>query len=119
MIQLVLRLFQDLLRQKKIKSINQLNPDKVCQLYGLVEILTPLADLTDQMQKELEALGIILPAVTKIKSLLTTAALPMDIASFAVNFSQQCVHMLHTVKDRQTHCSGISVRSKFQDRVGN
>ncbi|CAL8318017.1 unnamed protein product [Merluccius merluccius] len=48
-----------------------------------VSILALLADLTDKMQKELGNLGMNLPAVSEIKSLLTNTALPMGISAFA------------------------------------
>ncbi|KAL7379365.1 hypothetical protein ABVT39_026641 [Epinephelus coioides] len=81
----VLRLFQkDPLWQNKIKSIAaNITLNKLCQLTHLVSVLAPLADLTDKMQKELGNLGMILPAVSEIKSLLTNAALPMGISAFA------------------------------------
>uniref|UniRef100_A0A8C9X343 HAT C-terminal dimerisation domain-containing protein n=1 Tax=Sander lucioperca TaxID=283035 RepID=A0A8C9X343_SANLU len=87
-IQSVIRLFQkDPLWQNKLKSnVANITLNQVCQLTHLVSVLTPLADLTEKMQKELGNLGMILPAVTEIKSLLTDdthAALPMGIAAFA------------------------------------
>lgn len=88
MIQSVIRLFQkDPLWQNKLKSnVANITLNQVRQLTHLVNVLTPLADLTEKMQKELGNLGMILPAVTEIKSLLTDdthAALPMGIAAFA------------------------------------
>lgn len=50
----------------------------------LVHVLIPLADLMDDLPRELGNLGMILPAVKEIKSLLTNdAALPMIVAAFA------------------------------------
>ncbi|CAM4391342.1 unnamed protein product [Leuciscus chuanchicus] len=88
MIQSVIRLFQkDPLWQNKLKSnVANITLNQVRQLTHLVSVLTPLADLTEKMQKELGNLGMILPAVTEIKSLLTNdthAALPKGIAAFA------------------------------------
>lgn len=46
-------------------------------------MLTPLADLMNNLQRELGNLGMILPAVSEIKSLLNNnGALPMMIATF-------------------------------------
>ena len=66
-IQSLLRLFQkDPAWQTKMKLKSQLTLNEVRQLNLLVEVLTPLADLTQCMQKELGNLGIILPAVMEI-----------------------------------------------------
>ncbi len=82
----VLRLFQkDPLWQTKLKTTAaQITLNEVRQLTHLVRVLTPLADLADNLQRELGNLGMILPAVSEIKSLLTIndAALPMMIAAF-------------------------------------
>lgn len=83
MIQSVIRLFQkDLLWQYKLKSnFANITLNQVRQLTHLVSVLTPLADLTEKMQKELGNLGMILPAVTEIKSLLTDDTLHFKWAS--------------------------------------
>lgn len=85
MIDSILRLFQkDPLWQTKLKTTAaHISLNEVRQLTHLVRVLTPLADLTDNLQRELGNLGMILPAVSEIKSLLTDAALPMMIAAFA------------------------------------
>ena len=86
MIDSVLRLFQkDPLWQSKMKtSAAHLTLNEVRQLTQLVGVLTPLAELTNRLQKELGNLGMILPAVSELKSLLTKdAALPMTIAAFS------------------------------------
>ncbi len=86
MIDSVLRLFQkDPLWQTKLKTTAaHITLNEVRQLTHLVRVLTPLVDLTDNLQRELGNLGMILPAVSEIKSLLTIndAALPMMIAAF-------------------------------------
>lgn len=96
MIQSVIRLFQkDPLWQNKLKyNVANITLNQVRQLAHLVSVLTPLADLTEKMQKELGNLGMILPAVTEIKSLLTDdthAALPMGIAAFAETLANKKV----------------------------
>ncbi|KAJ8395781.1 hypothetical protein AAFF_G00028280 [Aldrovandia affinis] len=53
------------------------------RLQCLVDMLVPLADLTDQIQTELGNLGIVLPAVAEIKTLLTSRTQPIGIAAFA------------------------------------
>ncbi|KAL2087297.1 hypothetical protein ACEWY4_018356 [Coilia grayii] len=85
MIDSVLRLFQkDPLWQTKMKtSAAHITLNEVRQLTHLVRVLAPLADLTNNLQKELGNLGMILPAVSELKSLLTDdAAMPMMIAAF-------------------------------------
>ena len=86
MIESVLRLFQkDPLWQNKLKTnVAHLTLNEVRQLTHLANVLAPLADLTEKLQKELGNLGMILPAVTEIKSLLTNDGThPMGIAAFA------------------------------------
>jgi hypothetical protein len=86
MIDSVLQLFhKDPLWQSKMKtSAAHSTLNEVRQLTELVGVLTPLADLTNTLQKELGNLGMILPAVSELKSLLTKeAALPMAIAAFS------------------------------------
>ena len=56
--------------------------NEVCKLTHHTTVLAPLADLIQKMQKELRNLGMMLPAVTEIKSLFTDVALPMGIAAF-------------------------------------
>lgn len=85
MIDSVLRLFQKKpLWQTKMKtSAAHITLNDVKQLTDLVCVLTPLADLTNNLQRELGNLGMSLPAVSEIKSLLTNdAAMPMMIAAF-------------------------------------
>lgn len=90
-----LRMIQ--LWQNKLKSnVANITLNQVRQLTHLVSVLTPLADLTEKMQKELGNLGMILPAVTEIKSLLTDdthAALPMGIAAFAETLANNVWNM--------------------------
>ena len=86
MIESVLRLFQkDPLWQNKLKTnVAHLTLNEVRQLTHLANVLAPLADLTEKLQKELGNLGMILPAVTEIKSLLTNDGTHrMGIAAFA------------------------------------
>lgn len=85
MIDSVLRLLQkDPLWQTKMKtSAAHSILNDVKQLTHLVLVLTPLADLTNNLQRQLGNLGMIFPAVSEIKSLLTDdAAKPMMIAAF-------------------------------------
>lgn len=91
MIAFLLKMFErDTLWQNKFKSTSddaKLTLNEVRRLQFLVEVLTPLADLTDNIQKELGNLGIILPAVLEIKKLLTTVSQLIDIAAYAETLS--------------------------------
>ncbi len=88
MIESVLKLFEkDPLWQNKMKTpaAAHLTSNDVLRLTHLVEVLSPLADLTDKMQRELGNLGMLLPAVNELKSMLLKPEvdLPVSIASFA------------------------------------
>lgn len=102
MIESVLRLSQkDPMWQSKLKSkVAHVTLTEARQSTHLGNVLAPLVDLTEKLQKELGILGMILPAITEIKSLPTDDAAPMSIAAFsgtlAINLSTRyrgyCTH---------------------------
>lgn len=64
----VLKMFKrDPLWKNKLKSTSdsKLTLNEMRWLQVLVEVLTPQADLTDNMQKEMRNLGMILPVVSE------------------------------------------------------
>lgn len=64
----VLKMFKrDPLWKNKLKSTSdsKLTLNEMRWLQVLVEVLTPQADLTDNMQKEIRNLGMILPVVSE------------------------------------------------------
>ncbi|KAL1250666.1 hypothetical protein QQF64_018462 [Cirrhinus molitorella] len=92
MIESVLKMFErDSQFQSKltIAENSKLTMNDVLQLQALTEVLSPLAELTNAMQKELGNLGIILPAVMEIKQLLSSLpeTLPLPIRAFAETLS--------------------------------
>ncbi len=92
MIESVLKMFErDSQFQNKmtIPENSKLTTNDVLQLQALTEVLSPLAELTNAMQKELGNLGIILPAVMEIKPLLSSLpeTLPLPIRAFAETLS--------------------------------
>ncbi len=92
MIESVLKMFErDSQFQNKmtIPENSKLTTNDVLQLQALTEVLSPLAELTNAMQKELGNLGIILPAVMEIKQLLSSLpeTLPLPIRVFAETLS--------------------------------
>lgn len=120
MIESVLRLFQkDPMWQSKLKSnVAHITLTEVRQLTHFVNVLAPLADLMEKLQKELGNLGMILPAITEIKSLLADYdALPMGIAAFAETLAT--VNSLQRVLHQQTSHFSITVGSPFQGRMDN
>ncbi len=75
MMESVLKMFErDSQFQSKLTICenSKLTMNDVLQLQALTEVLSPLAELTNAMQKELGNLGIILPAVMEIKQLLSS-----------------------------------------------
>ncbi len=75
MIESVLKMFErDAQFQNKltIPENSKLTMNDILQLQAPTEVLSPLAELTNAMQKELGNLGIILPAVMEIKRLLSS-----------------------------------------------
>ncbi len=63
---------------------SKLTMNNVLPLQALSEVLSPLAELTNAIQKELGNLGIILSAVMEIKQLLSSLpeTLPLTIRAF-------------------------------------
>ncbi|XP_067251732.1 uncharacterized protein [Chanodichthys erythropterus] len=92
MIESVIKMFErDSQFQNKltIPENSKLTINDVLQLQALTEVLSPLAELTNAMQKELGNLGMILPAVMEIKQLLSSLpeTLPLPIRAFAETLS--------------------------------
>lgn len=75
MIESVLKMFEkDTLWQNRLTSITddgKITCNDVLILKGLVRVLTPFAELTDSLQKELGNLGMILPAVAEIHRMMS------------------------------------------------
>ncbi len=92
MIESVLKMLErDLQFQNKltIPENGKLTTNDVLQLQALTDVLSPLAELTNAIQKELGNLVIILPAIMEIIQLLSSLpeTLPLPICAFAETLS--------------------------------
>ncbi|KAK7130827.1 hypothetical protein R3I94_016086 [Phoxinus phoxinus] len=89
MIESVLKMFEkDTLWQNRLTSITddgKITCNDVLILQGLVRVLTPFAELTESLQKELGNLGMILPAIAEIHRMMSDVSsdTPLEIAAFA------------------------------------
>lgn len=94
MIESVLKMFEkDTLWQNRLTSITddgKITCNDVLILKGLVRVLTPFAELTDSLQKELGNLGMILPAVAEIHRMMSDVSsdTPLEIAAFAETLAE-------------------------------
>ncbi|RXN19675.1 zinc finger BED domain-containing 4-like protein [Labeo rohita] len=92
MIESVLKMFEkDALWQNRLTLITddgKITCNDVLMLQGLVRVLTPFAELTDCLQKELGNLGMILPAVAEIHRMMADVSSPLEIAAFAETLAE-------------------------------
>ncbi|XP_059415495.1 uncharacterized protein LOC132151405 [Carassius carassius] len=92
MIESLLKMFEnDALWQNRLTSIpddGKITRSDVLMLQGLVRVLTPFAELTDSLQKELGNLGMILPAVAEIRRMMADVSSPLEVAAFAETLAE-------------------------------
>lgn len=86
MIASVIKLFEkdgDCLSKMSVQEGNKLTASDLRVLNGLVEVLTPLAELTDSLQAEFGSLGAILPSIAEMNGLFDKVKTPFLIRIFA------------------------------------